>query len=170
MRVYYDRDADIARILDKKIAIVGYGSQGHAHALNLKDSGAKSVAVALRAGSSTAKKHFAVEPHHLPVARGDESEPGPKLRETRRAKEQVHVRIGAQIPFAGEVLPGEGAIDAGGHPGRGQRLVDPMERAAPSLRRRRGRIAKPRQVGASFRGTCIHNETELAARPWKRDA
>ena len=56
MRVYYDRDADIARILDKKIAIVGYGSQGHAHALNLRDSGAKNVAVALRAGSPTAKK------------------------------------------------------------------------------------------------------------------
>ena len=35
MRVYYDRDADLARILDKKIAIVGYGSQGRAHALNL---------------------------------------------------------------------------------------------------------------------------------------
>ena len=56
MRVYYDRDADIARILDKKIAIVGYGSQGHAHALNLRDSGATNVAVALRAGSPTAKK------------------------------------------------------------------------------------------------------------------
>jgi ketol-acid reductoisomerase len=56
MRVYYDRDADIARILDKKIAIVGYGSQGHAHALNLRDSGVKNVAVALRAGSATAKK------------------------------------------------------------------------------------------------------------------
>jgi ketol-acid reductoisomerase len=56
MRVYYDRDADLARILDRKIAIVGYGSQGHAHALNLRDSGAKNVAVALRAGSATAKK------------------------------------------------------------------------------------------------------------------
>jgi len=56
MRVYYDRDADLARILDKKIAIVGYGSQGHAHALNLRDSGVKNVAVALRAGSATAKK------------------------------------------------------------------------------------------------------------------
>ncbi len=56
MRVYYDRDADLARILDKKIAIVGYGSQGHAHALNLRDSGIKNVAVALRAGSPTAKK------------------------------------------------------------------------------------------------------------------
>src|ERR1700761_4816901 len=56
MRVYYDRDADLARLLDKKIAIVGYGSQGHAHALNLRDSGVKEVVVALRAGSATAKK------------------------------------------------------------------------------------------------------------------
>jgi ketol-acid reductoisomerase len=56
MRVYYDRDADISRILDKKIAIVGYGSQGRAHALNLKDSGVKNVAVALKPGSATAKK------------------------------------------------------------------------------------------------------------------
>jgi ketol-acid reductoisomerase len=56
MRVYYDRDADIARLLDKKIAIVGYGSQGHAHALNLRDSGVANVAVALREGSATAKK------------------------------------------------------------------------------------------------------------------
>jgi ketol-acid reductoisomerase len=56
MRVYYDRDADLARILDKKIAIVGYGSQGHAHALNLRDSGVKEVAVGLRKGSATAKK------------------------------------------------------------------------------------------------------------------
>ena len=56
MRVYYDRDADLARILDKKIAIVGYGSQGRAHALNLKDSGVKNVVVALRPGSETAKK------------------------------------------------------------------------------------------------------------------
>ena len=56
MRVYYDRDADLARILDLKIAIVGYGSQGHAHALNLRDSGLKNVAVALKPGSATAKK------------------------------------------------------------------------------------------------------------------
>src|SRR3954454_18074056 len=56
MRVYYDRDADISRILDKKIAIVGYGSQGRAHALNLTDSGVKNVAVALRPDSATAKK------------------------------------------------------------------------------------------------------------------
>ena len=56
MRVYYDRDADLARLLDKKIAIVGYGSQGHAHALNLRDSGVKNVAVALRPDSGSVKK------------------------------------------------------------------------------------------------------------------
>ncbi len=56
MRVYYDRDCDINLIKDKKVAILGYGSQGHAHALNLRDSGAKNVAVALREGSASAKK------------------------------------------------------------------------------------------------------------------
>ena len=56
MRVYYDRDADVNLVKGKKIAIVGYGSQGHAHALNLRDSGAKEVAVALRPGSATIKK------------------------------------------------------------------------------------------------------------------
>ncbi|HVJ39921.1 MAG TPA: ketol-acid reductoisomerase [Dongiaceae bacterium] len=56
MRVYYDRDADVNLIKNKKIVVVGYGSQGHAHALNLKDSGVKDVRVALRAGSATAKK------------------------------------------------------------------------------------------------------------------
>jgi ketol-acid reductoisomerase len=56
MRVYYDADADIGLIKTKKIAIVGYGSQGHAHAQNLRDSGVAEVAVALRAGSATAKK------------------------------------------------------------------------------------------------------------------
>ncbi|WP_018698815.1 ketol-acid reductoisomerase [Amorphus coralli] len=56
MRVYYDRDADLNLIKGKKIAIVGYGSQGHAHALNLRDSGVAEVAVALREGSSSARK------------------------------------------------------------------------------------------------------------------
>jgi ketol-acid reductoisomerase len=56
MRVYYDRDCDVNLIKDKKVAILGYGSQGHAHALNLRDSGAKNVVVALRAGSPSAKK------------------------------------------------------------------------------------------------------------------
>jgi ketol-acid reductoisomerase len=59
MRVYYDRDADVNLIKGKKIAVVGYGSQGHAHALNLRDSGVKEVRVALRPGSATAKKAIA---------------------------------------------------------------------------------------------------------------
>jgi ketol-acid reductoisomerase len=56
MRVYYDRDADVNLIKGKKTLIVGYGSQGHAHAMNLRDSGVKDVRVALRPGSPTAKK------------------------------------------------------------------------------------------------------------------
>lgn len=56
MRVYYDRDADINIIKQKKVAIIGYGSQGHAHALNLRDSGAENIVVALREGSSSRKK------------------------------------------------------------------------------------------------------------------
>jgi ketol-acid reductoisomerase len=56
MRVYYDRDADINLIKGKKVAIIGYGSQGHAHALNLRDSGVKNIAVALRKSSPGVKK------------------------------------------------------------------------------------------------------------------
>ncbi len=56
MRVYYDRDADVNLIKGKKIAILGYGSQGHAHANNLKDSGVEEVVVALRPGSASAAK------------------------------------------------------------------------------------------------------------------
>ena len=56
MKVYYDADADLNLITDKKIAVLGYGSQGHAHAQNLRDSGVKDVAVALRPGSGSAKK------------------------------------------------------------------------------------------------------------------
>ncbi|MDG1170051.1 MAG: NAD(P)-dependent oxidoreductase, partial [Sulfitobacter sp.] len=56
MRVYYDRDCDVNLIKDKKVAILGYGSQGHAHALNLRDSGAKNLVVALREGSASTAK------------------------------------------------------------------------------------------------------------------
>ena len=56
MRVYYDRDADINLIKNKKVVIVGYGSQGHAHAANLRDSGVKGVAVALRSDSKSIDK------------------------------------------------------------------------------------------------------------------
>ena len=56
MRVYYDQDADVGLIKSKKVVIVGYGSQGHAHAANLKDSGVSDVVVALREDSSSRVK------------------------------------------------------------------------------------------------------------------
>lgn len=55
MQVYYDKDCDLSIIRNKKVAIIGYGSQGHAHANNLNDSGVK-VVVGLRPGSGSAAK------------------------------------------------------------------------------------------------------------------
>ena len=52
MRVYYDHDADVNLIKGKNVAIIGFGSQGHAHALNLKDSGIRQLAIGLRSGSA----------------------------------------------------------------------------------------------------------------------
>ena len=74
MRVYYDRDADVNLVKDKKIAIAGYGSQGHAHALNLRDSGCQDIVIGMRiecpilvplnwrAESSRFHVHFATSP------------------------------------------------------------------------------------------------------------
>jgi ketol-acid reductoisomerase len=56
MRVYYDRDADVNLIKAKKVAIIGYGSQGHAHANNLKESGVANIVVGLRSGSTGVAK------------------------------------------------------------------------------------------------------------------
>ena len=55
MKVFYDKDTDLSLIKGKTVAIIGYGSQGHAHALNLKESGVD-VRVGLREGSSSVKK------------------------------------------------------------------------------------------------------------------
>ncbi|MFP6743079.1 MAG: ketol-acid reductoisomerase [Alphaproteobacteria bacterium] len=56
MRVFYDRDADINLIKSKKVAVIGYGSQGHAHAMNMRDSGVEDIVIALRPGSGSAPK------------------------------------------------------------------------------------------------------------------
>ncbi|MDE2631177.1 MAG: ketol-acid reductoisomerase [Alphaproteobacteria bacterium] len=59
MRVYYDRDADLNFIKNKKVAVIGFGSQGHAHAQNMRDSGVKEVVVAARPGASWKKAEAA---------------------------------------------------------------------------------------------------------------
>ncbi|HYI91604.1 MAG TPA: ketol-acid reductoisomerase [Beijerinckiaceae bacterium] len=107
MRVYYDRDADINLIKGKKVAIVGYGSQGHAHALNLRDSGAKDVAVALRKGSPSAKK---AEAEKLPVKEVAEAAkwadvmmmltPDELQADIYRDHIQANIRSGAALMFA----------------------------------------------------------------------
>jgi ketol-acid reductoisomerase len=56
MKVYYDKDADLNLIKGKNVTIIGYGSQGHAHALNLKDSGVKNVTIGLRSTSAAVAK------------------------------------------------------------------------------------------------------------------
>lgn len=56
MKVYYDKDCNTDLIKDKKVVVVGYGSQGHAHAANMRDSGVKDVRIALRPESTTNKK------------------------------------------------------------------------------------------------------------------
>src|SRR5689334_22253446 len=59
MRVYYDRDADLNLIKNKKVAVIGFGSQGHAHAQNMRDSGVKDVVIAARPGASAKKAEAA---------------------------------------------------------------------------------------------------------------
>src|SRR5246127_669665 len=70
MRVYYDRDADVNLIKGKKVLVVGFGSQGHAHALNLRDSGVKDVRVGLRPGSAPAQKAEATKVPGMTPAEG----------------------------------------------------------------------------------------------------
>lgn len=75
MNIYYDKDCDLSIIKGKKVAILGYGSQGHAHACNLQDSGVD-VVVGLRAGSSSIKK---AEAHNLKVQSVKEAVAGADL-------------------------------------------------------------------------------------------
>ncbi|HEY3917965.1 MAG TPA: ketol-acid reductoisomerase [Stellaceae bacterium] len=70
MRVYYDRDADVNLIKSKKVLVVGYGSQGHAHAMNLRDSGVKDVRIALRPGSASVQKAEAAKFQVMSPAEG----------------------------------------------------------------------------------------------------
>ena len=107
MRVYYDSDADVNLIKNKNVVIVGYGSQGRAHALNLKDSGAKNVRIALRLDSETVKKAQADGFEVVSVA--DAAKWGdllmmatPDELQAEIYKEHIHanLRDGAAIAFA----------------------------------------------------------------------
>jgi|TARA_R100000789_G_scaffold8361_3_gene12498 ketol-acid reductoisomerase len=107
MRVYYDRDCDINLIKDKKVAILGYGSQGHAHALNLRDSGAKNLVVALREGSKSAKKAEAEGLKVMGIAEAAAwcdlmmfTMPDELQGETYRKYVHDNIRPGAAIAFA----------------------------------------------------------------------
>ena len=107
MRVYYDRDADLNLIKAKKVVIVGYGSQGRAHALNLKDSGAKDIRVALKAGSATAKKVEADGLSVMSVADAAKwadlmmmATPDELQADIYRDEIAPHIRDGAAIAFA----------------------------------------------------------------------
>jgi ketol-acid reductoisomerase len=107
MRVYYDRDADVNLVKTKKIAIVGYGSQGHAHANNLRDSGVAEVAVALRPDSGSAAK--AIEAGFKVMAADDAAKwadivmmlaPDEVQRELYATSLRENLREGAALAFA----------------------------------------------------------------------
>jgi ketol-acid reductoisomerase len=107
MRVYYDRDCDINLIKDKKVAVVGYGSQGHAHALNMRDSGVRQVAAALRPGSPSAAKAEGAGIGVMGIAEAAAwadvlmmTMPDELQAETYRAHIHEHLRDGAAIAFA----------------------------------------------------------------------
>ena len=120
MRVYYDRDADINLIKNKNVAIVGYGSQGHAHALNLSESGID-VRVGLReAGASWQKARsagLAVKSIADAVSEADVVMmliPDEEIASVYQAEVEPHVARGATLAFAhgfnvhyGQVLPRE---------------------------------------------------------------
>jgi ketol-acid reductoisomerase len=118
MKVYYDKDADLSLIKGKNVAIIGYGSQGHAHAQNLNDSGVK-VTVGLRRGGASWPK---VEKAGLKVAEvGDAVRdadvvmillPDEQIAQVYKSDVEPHIKRGASLAFAhgfnvhyGQVVP-----------------------------------------------------------------
>lgn len=106
LNIYYDKDCDLSIIQSKKVAIIGYGSQGHAHALNLKDSGVD-VTVGLRQGSASWKK---AENSGLKVAETSEAVAGADVvmiltpdefqRELYKEVIEPNIKQGATLAFA----------------------------------------------------------------------
>ena len=107
MHVYYDRDAELEAIRGLKVAVVGYGSQGHAHALNLRDSGVREIAVALRPGSGSADKAMREQLRVMDVAEAAGwadvlmvLAPDEHQRDIYAAEIAPHLREGAALMFA----------------------------------------------------------------------
>jgi ketol-acid reductoisomerase len=106
MQRYYDKDCDLSIIKGKKVAVIGYGSQGHAHACNLNDSGVD-VTVGLRAGSSSAAK---AEAHGLKVSSVPDAVAGADVvmiltpdefqSELYRDEIEPNIKSGATLAFA----------------------------------------------------------------------
>jgi len=106
MKIYYDQDADIGFIRDKTVAILGFGSQGHAHALNLRDSGIK-VVVGLRPGSRSEERARKAGLEVLPVGeavrKGDVVMillPDETQAAVYRAEVEPNLKEGAALAFA----------------------------------------------------------------------
>ena len=107
MRVYYDKDADLSIVQNMKVAVVGYGSQGHAHANNLRDSGVQDVRIGLRPGGGSWGK---AERAGFPVAPVAEAAQGadlvmilaPDEHQQRICQDEVlpNLGSGAAIAFA----------------------------------------------------------------------
>ena len=118
MNVYYDKDADLSLIKGKKVAIIGYGSQGHAHALNLKDSGGK-VTVGLRKGGSSWDKAKKAGLSVMEVEKAVDGAdlvmmllPDETIAQVYREDVEPHIKNGAALAFAhgfnvhyGQVVP-----------------------------------------------------------------
>jgi len=118
MKVYYDKDADLSLIKDKQVAIIGYGSQGHAHALNLNDSGVR-VTVGLRKGGASWDKAknagLAVKEVAAAVDGADIVMllmPDEHIAKVYRDAVEPHIKKGAALAFAhgfnihyGQVMP-----------------------------------------------------------------
>ena len=119
-RMYYDSDANLDILNDKTIAIIGYGSQGHAHALNLKDSGSK-VIVGLYPGSKSATKAKAAGLDVCPVDEAAEKAdlimillPDEVQKTVYKNQIEPHLKEGKILAFAhgfnihfGQIVPPE---------------------------------------------------------------
>ncbi len=106
MKIYYDKDADLSIIQNRKVTIIGYGSQGHAHANNLKDSGVD-VTVGLRPGSPSVAKAENAGLTVRPVAEAVQGADvvmvlAPDEHQARLYREQIepNIREGAALAFA----------------------------------------------------------------------